>query len=92
MPTLLPEPWLDEKGQYFETEKLKEAFVSFSVGPRKCVGLNLAMMELVKVAAASSLRFQGVGVDESVEEKVKEIFDCFSASPRNGRLVLELKS
>ena len=62
----------------------------FSVGSRKCIGLNLPMMELVKVKAAFRLRFQEPGTDGQMKEKEMEMFDCFSASPKGAKLVLRM--
>ena len=86
-----PERWLDEDGRFKDDDRMKMAFVPFSVGSRKCIGINLAMMELVKVTAAFFLRFKNASMDPSVTAEDMEMFDCFSASPTGGKLVLILQ-
>ena len=86
-----PERWLEEDERLKDDDKMKIAFVPFSLGPRKCIGINLAMMELVKVTAAFFLRFKDASVDPSVTTEDMEMFDCFSASPQDGRLILRLR-
>ncbi|KAF2095477.1 cytochrome P450 [Rhizodiscina lignyota] len=87
----MPERWLDSQGRLKDDERMKEAFVPFSVGPRKCIGLNLAQMELTKATAAFFLRFQRAEVDwDAMREGDMDMFDCFSASPRGTKLILKL--
>ena len=87
----VPERLMDEAGRPKDDERMKAAFVPFSVGSRKCIGINLAMMELVKATAAFFLRVKDASVDPSMTAEDMEMFDCFSASPRGGRLVLTLQ-
>ncbi|KAH7335758.1 isobutene-forming enzyme and benzoate 4-hydroxylase [Rhizoctonia solani] len=47
-----PERWLDD-----ESSSLNKYFVAFSVGPRACIGRNLAHMELMLVAATLVRRY-----------------------------------
>ncbi|CAE6412062.1 unnamed protein product [Rhizoctonia solani] len=47
-----PERWLDD-----ESSSLNKYFVPFSVGPRACIGRNLAHMELMLVAATLIRRY-----------------------------------
>ncbi|KAL0253454.1 hypothetical protein SLS55_010433 [Diplodia seriata] len=80
-----PERWLKEGGD----ELRREAFTPFSVGPRACIGINLAKMELNKLVAAFFLRFNAE-VDESMREEDMRMYDLFSAGPSGGKLLIRL--
>ncbi|OMP85175.1 Averantin oxidoreductase, partial [Diplodia seriata] len=80
-----PERWLGEEGD----ELRREAFTPFSVGPRACIGINLAKMELNKLVAAFFLRFNAE-VDESMREEDMRMYDLFSAGPSGGKLLIRL--
>ncbi|KAJ5537848.1 hypothetical protein N7494_007327 [Penicillium frequentans] len=79
-----PERWLQPN------EAQRTAFVPFSVGPRKCIGSNLAEMELRVLIAAFFRRFNA-SIDPSMTEREMELYDGFSASPIGGRLLLHLE-
>ncbi|KAF2460154.1 cytochrome P450 3A3 [Lineolata rhizophorae] len=49
-----PERWLDGR----LTEKQKAAFIPFSVGPRACVGRNVAEMELALIVSTVFRRYE----------------------------------
>lgn len=51
--TYRPERW-----QGSDAKQLEKSFVPFSVGPRSCVGRNLAMMELLKFMSSLFYRYQ----------------------------------
>ncbi|BCS06667.1 benzoate 4-monooxygenase [Aspergillus luchuensis IFO 4308] len=80
-----PERWLEMENEALQ----KEALAPFSMGPRKCIGLNLAQMELNKLVAAFFLRFDGA-VDSSMTEEDMRLYDTFTASPAGGRLLVRL--
>ncbi|EXL92000.1 hypothetical protein FOIG_14882 [Fusarium odoratissimum NRRL 54006] len=83
----LPERWLDDKN----VDARKEAFVPFSVGPRRCIGMkSLAQMELSKLIAAFFLRFNAT-IDPSMRPEEMRIFDSFNAGPAGRRLLIRLK-
>ncbi|KAG5788182.1 hypothetical protein H9Q69_012743 [Fusarium xylarioides] len=82
----LPERWLNDKN----VEARKEAFVPFSVGPRRCIGVNLAQMELRKLIAAFFLRFEA-SIDPSMRPEAMRIFDTFNAGPAGRKLLIRLK-
>ncbi|EXL68059.1 hypothetical protein FOPG_15856 [Fusarium oxysporum f. sp. conglutinans race 2 54008] len=84
--SFLPERWLDGKN----SELRKEAFVPFSVGPRRCIGMNLAQMELSKLVAAFFLRFDAT-IDPSMRPEDMRMFDSFSAGPVGRKLLVRLK-
>ncbi|KAF5646384.1 benzoate 4-monooxygenase [Fusarium sp. NRRL 52700] len=60
----IPERWLTTDNN----EARKASWTPFSVGSRRCIGINLAQMELSKLTAAFFLRFDG-RVDESMTEE-----------------------
>ncbi|KIX07472.1 uncharacterized protein Z518_02125 [Rhinocladiella mackenziei CBS 650.93] len=80
-----PERWLGKEGEQLR----KEAWTPFSVGPRKCIGINLAQMELSKVVAAFFLRFDG-STDASMKEEEMRMYDTFNAGPAGAKLLLNL--
>ena len=84
--TFQPERWLDPG----RDQARLAAWNPFSVGSRKCIGINLAQMELSKLVAAFFLRFDA-SIDPSMREADMDLFDNFSASPVGGRLVLRLR-
>lgn len=79
-----PDRWLSTDGS------LHHAFVPFSVGPRKCIGMNLAELELRIWLAAFFKRFT-VKLDESMTDEDMDMYDSFSASPRGGKLLVWLE-
>ncbi|KAK7224843.1 hypothetical protein V2G26_012846 [Clonostachys chloroleuca] len=81
-----PDRWLAKEGE----EQRKEAWVPFSVGPRKCIGINLAQMELSKLTAAFFRRFDA-SIDSSMTQDDMRLYDTFNASPASKKLVLRLK-
>ncbi|KAL6702809.1 hypothetical protein ACN47E_000895 [Coniothyrium glycines] len=81
-----PERWFDET----HANQRKEAFVPFSVGARRCIGMNLAQMELNKLVAAFFLRFDA-SIDPSMRPEDMRMFDSFSAGPVGRKLLLQLK-
>lgn len=48
-----PERWLES-----DSKELEKSYIPFSVGPRSCVGRNLAMMELQKFIATLFYRYE----------------------------------
>ncbi|GLA62675.1 hypothetical protein AtubIFM54640_003805 [Aspergillus tubingensis] len=80
-----PERWLETENEASQ----KEALAPFSMGPRKCIGLNLAQMELNKLVAAFFLRFDGE-IDSSMTEEDMRLYDTFTASPAGGKLLVRL--
>ena len=99
-PVAFPDPeqfvaegWLEESPHEKTPEQekaMKEAFVPFSIGSRKCVGINVAQMELSKLVAGFFLRFEG-RMDASMTEEDMRMYDVFSASPAGGKLVVRLR-
>ncbi|KAL3458995.1 cytochrome P450 [Aspergillus heterothallicus] len=79
-----PDRWLSADGAPHH------ALVPFSVGPRKCIGMNLAELELRVWIAAFFKRFNAK-LNESMTDEDMDIYDSFSASPRGGRLLVWLE-
>ncbi|KAJ3541648.1 hypothetical protein NM208_g4516 [Fusarium decemcellulare] len=82
----MPDRWFDDT----TTTERKEAFVPFSVGARKCIGINLAQMELSKLVAAFFLRFDAT-IEPSMRAEDMRMFDNFSAGPVGRKLLIRLK-
>jgi benzoate 4-monooxygenase len=78
--TWKPERWLsDEDGGDASDEEranLKEFVVPFSLGPRACIGRNLAYMELSICIASLVMAFEWELADRSDEIKYHERFNC----------------
>ncbi|KAI3988849.1 hypothetical protein MKX01_016420 [Papaver californicum] len=53
-----PERWLSNDGDRFEAPKDGFKFVAFNVGPRTCLGKDLAYLQMKSVAAAILLRYR----------------------------------
>lgn len=75
----IPERWLPEEefGQdEQERQNLKDYAIPFSLGPRACIGRNLAYMELSIVIAALVLNFEWELAEEGKEMDTIERFNC----------------
>ncbi|UPK92449.1 hypothetical protein LCI18_003384 [Fusarium solani-melongenae] len=81
----IPDRWLDDD----KIEQRKEAFVPFSVGSRRCIGINLAKMELSKLVAAFFRRYDATS-DPSMRPDDMRMFDNFSAGPAGRKLLVRL--
>ncbi|OQV07837.1 hypothetical protein CLAIMM_12206 [Cladophialophora immunda] len=81
-----PDRWLRNDGN---EELRKQALTAFSIGSRRCIGINLARMELNKVTAAFFRRFDGT-VDPSMTLADMRMYDTFNAAPCGGKLLLNL--
>ena len=80
----IPERWIAESGVYDdERVALKEYVLPFSLGPRACIGRNLAYMELSIVVAALVLAFEWK-LDEDMhgDGKGMEIVERLNANPK----------
>lgn len=75
----LPERWLPNDGQDGddrEKANLKKYCIAFSLGPRACIGRNLAYMEVSIVVAALVLNFKWELAEEGKEMPMVERFNC----------------
>ncbi|EXJ66251.1 uncharacterized protein A1O5_10403 [Cladophialophora psammophila CBS 110553] len=82
-----PDRWFSKKSD----EERKLAFTPFSVGPRRCIGMNLAEMELNLLTASFFLRFDAA-IDPSMTEEDMRQYDTFNAGPTGAKLLLHLKT
>ncbi|PWY89842.1 cytochrome P450 [Aspergillus heteromorphus CBS 117.55] len=80
-----PERWFDTENEALR----KEAWAPFSMGSRKCIGINLAQMELTKLVATFFRRFEGT-VDDSITEADMRMYDAFTAAPAAQKLLVQL--
>lgn len=72
--TFRPERWLED-----DAKELEKALNIFSVGPRSCVGRNVAMMELLIFLATFFYRYDFKLVDDKAEEL--EVAEGFLRKP-----------
>ncbi|KAJ4420525.1 hypothetical protein N0V82_004298 [Gnomoniopsis sp. IMI 355080] len=79
----IPERWLDEDGG--RNKALEKGTMSFSRGPRACMGKNLALCELHLVLAALALRvLPNMALYETTEKDVVYDFDMTVPMPAAG--------
>ncbi|KAF9895338.1 hypothetical protein FE257_000242 [Aspergillus nanangensis] len=88
--TEFPDPLCYNPDRWLTSNAPRHALVPFSVGPRKCIGMSLAELELRIWLAAFFRRFNAT-LDETMAEEDMEIYDSFSASPLGGKLLLWLE-
>ncbi|KAL2850150.1 cytochrome P450 [Aspergillus pseudoustus] len=88
--TSFPDPLTFNPDRWLASDAPRDALVPFSVGARKCIGMNLAELELRVWLAAFFKRFDA-RLDKSMTENDMDIYDSFSASPRGGRLLVWLE-
>jgi cytochrome P450 len=94
-----PERWLDEDARFQNDQK--QASQPFAVGPRNCIGMNLAYVELRLILARMLWTFEmeldkscANWVDDLVEyfgwEKIPLLVTCWRAREKlNRKLVAE---
>ncbi|KAI0102513.1 putative cytochrome P450 [Nemania sp. FL0031] len=76
----IPERWLDNP-KTSEGEHLTRYFVPFGKGPRMCIGINLANVELYRVLATLFRRFNFELYDTDVSD-IEIAHDFFVPSPK----------
>ncbi|KAG6597750.1 Cytochrome P450 [Phytophthora cinnamomi] len=81
-----PERWFNEKTG--EPKSITPPqFITFSTGPRKCIGMRLAMLEMKTVMAVLFSRFD----IETVEEPFKITYDFSFVLPVKGPLAVRIR-
>ncbi|KAI1460504.1 cytochrome P450 [Annulohypoxylon moriforme] len=71
-----PERWLDGEGK--RNHELDRRLMSFSKGPRMCLGMNLALCEMYTLTAAFALRvFPHMRLYETTEDDIRYDYDLF---------------
>ncbi|KAI0401910.1 putative cytochrome P450 [Xylaria palmicola] len=84
-----PERWLDNP-KTSEGEHLSRYFVPFGKGPRMCIGINLAYVELYRVLATLFRRFTFELYDTDISD-VEIKHDFFVPSPKQDTKGLRVK-
>lgn len=82
-----PDRWLGTTGSSSAAEK---AFTPYSLGPRNCIGQNLANLEL-RVATALLFRNLDFRLNPTMREEDMEMEDRFAALVRGGKLLLDVE-
>ncbi|KAG6576524.1 Cytochrome P450 [Phytophthora cinnamomi] len=81
-----PERWFNEKTG--EPKSITPPqFITFSTGPRKCIGMRLAMLEMKTVMAVLFSRFD----IETVEDPFKITYDFSFVLPVKGPLAVRIR-
>lgn len=82
-----PERWIVQDSE--AASDLEKAFTPFSLGPRNCIGQNLARAELL---LATSLVFGRLDLhlSSTTKESDMEMEDRFAVSPRGRKLLLDV--
>ena len=84
----LPERWLDAEQV---SNEMKTMFMPFSTGPRVCLGINLAWMEL-KVITTTLLGNYSVQLAPTTSDESMTMVDHFLAAPKAGRCDLRFRA
>lgn len=83
--TFNPERWI---GQSPSSDLIK-AFTPFSLGPRNCIGQNLARAEIL-LATSLAFRRLDLRLNEAMKESDMDMEDRFAVSPKGRRLLLDV--
>lgn len=81
-----PERWLGVDPSSAE----EKALTPFSVGPRNCIGQNLARAELL-LASSKVFRSLDLSLNKNMQEDDMEMEDRFNIAPKRRRLILDVK-
>ncbi|GAW24067.1 hypothetical protein ANO14919_136470 [Xylariales sp. No.14919] len=85
----VPERWLDNP-KTSEGDHLTRYFVPFGKGPRMCIGVNLAYVELYRVLATLFRRFEFQLCDTDISD-IEIAHDFFVPSPKQDTKGLRVK-
>ncbi|EXJ67488.1 uncharacterized protein A1O5_09501 [Cladophialophora psammophila CBS 110553] len=85
----LPERWLEENGNALRIRDMESALTPFSLGPRNCIGQNLAKAELYLAVSNifGKLRLQ---LNADMTEWDVEVEDPFNIAPKGRRPLLDV--
>lgn len=94
-PKAFPEPEEFRPERWLNIDKdseaaMHEAWNPFSIGSRRCIGVNLAQMELSKLVASFFLRFDAM-VDSSMKVEDMRMYDTFNAGPAGAKLLISMR-
>ena len=80
-----PDRWLGLP----QSSPLEKAFTPYSLGPKNCIGQNLANLE-IRLAVSHLFRHLDFRLNPEMKEADMEIEDRFAAVCRGGRLLLDV--
>lgn len=83
--TFNPDRWLGLS----QSSAMEKAFTPYSLGPRNCIGQNLANLE-IRLAVSHLFRHLDFRLNPEMREADMEMEDRFAALSRGGRLLLDV--
>lgn len=81
----IPERWIGQS----QSGDMEKAFTPYSLGPRNCIGQNLAKAELL-LATSQICRRLDLRLSVAMKEGDMEMEDHFAALPKGRRLLLDI--
>jgi cytochrome P450 len=91
-PNVYPEPHTFNPDRWIgvsQSTAVEKAFTPYSLGPRNCIGQNLANLE-IRLAVSHLFRQLDFRLNAEMKEGDMEMEDRFAALTRGGRLVLDV--
>jgi cytochrome P450 len=83
--TFSPDRWLGVA----QSSAVEKAFTPYSLGPRNCIGQNLANLE-IRLAVSHLFRHLDYRLNSEMKESEMDMEDRFAALNRGGRLLLDV--
>ena len=83
--TFNPDRWIGVS----QSSAVEKAFTPYSLGPRSCIGQNLANLE-IRLAVSHLFRHLDFRLNPEMKESEMEMEDRFAALTRGGRLMLDV--
>lgn len=83
--TFNPDRWIGVS----QSSAVEKAFTPYSLGPRNCIGQNLANLE-IRLAVSHLFRHLDFRLNPEMKESEMEMEDRFAAFSRGGRLLLDV--
>lgn len=91
-PNVYPEPHVFNPDRWIgvsQSSAVEKAFTPYSLGPRNCIGQNLANLE-IRLAVSHLFRQLDFRLNAEMKEGDMEMEDRFAALTRGGRLLLDV--